>query len=138
MLSTELPGPDCDTLPGTCTYLYYRRLSGEHKVYGGGTSLTSVTYNSMPTKLRIVRDQSETDDLLYAFVDGAWVYFRTFGSGYKKYLTLYGWCKTANGDTVCKVDNLKFKYGCPSVSPTAWTTTSTSTLTSTTTTEPPV
>jgi len=119
----------------------------QHVIFAIGGS---VALNSQPKaeKLRMVWNKDTNSLSGYAYYSGSWYLIgsRTLTS-YRPYLCLYSKgvdTGAYHGGTV-KFDNLVFKYGCPDITPTAWTTTSTSSSTtcstcstlSTFSTEPP-
>ena len=131
LLSTELPGPNCDLDAGSELDFRYVWLSSTHRVY---VQTNVYYYDTRPTKLRIVRDTVEDDFNCYVYEGGVWQLARSLSSStHRKYLTLYAYANGADDGVVATFDNLVFKFGCPDATPTAWTTTSTSTTTSSST-----
>ena len=112
-----------------------------YKINGAATqNVGSETPSARPTKLRIVRSGNNIEGWYY---DGGWdiigsaVDFGIYASNID--LIKLSFIDTSNnrGGSVT-FDNLRFRDGCPSGYPKAWTTTSTTTtMTTTTTTAPP-
>ena len=142
-LSTELPGDDCSIFGGSERTIWFRYVSGDYSVFAGSVgAYSNEAFAQQPTKLRIKWIKSTGLWSFYAYVNGVWETIQeSISSKHREYLILFMWVDYSGRGGNGSMDNLVFKYGCPDVSPTAWTTTTTSSTTcstcSTLSTEPP-
>lgn len=111
-----------------------------YKINGGATqNVGSETPSARPTKLRIIRSGNDIEGWYYDsgwYIIGSAVDFGAYASNID--LIKLRLLDSSNRGGSVTFDNLRFRDGCPSGYPKAWTTTSTTTtITTTTTTAPP-